>query len=373
MHSTQKAVTSHDISAETHSSVAYTLPITMEKPLVSHIYTADPSAHVFDGKIYVYPSHDRETDIQFNDNGDQYDMVDYHVISLDSVSQRPAKDNGVALKANDVSWVSKQTWAPDALQNPNTGSYQLYFPARDKDGIFRIGVAISDKPEGPFTAEPEPIQGSYSIDPCSFVDEDKQAYLYFGGIWGGQLQCWTKTPTSDLSFDSSKSGPQEPSGAGVPALFPKVGKLKAPGLLEFDGSVQDMEVLDSSTMKALFADDHDRRFFEAPWMHKYQGKYYFSYSTGDTHNICYAVGDSPTGPFVYRGHVLEEKHVSGWTTHHSFVEVPRGKLTDELEGTQGSRWYLFYHDCELSGGVDHLRCVKVREVSYDESGDIHLV
>ncbi|KAK5095561.1 hypothetical protein LTR70_003484 [Exophiala xenobiotica] len=345
----------------------------MENPLVTHIYTADPSAHVFGDKIYVYPSHDRETDIQFNDNGDQYDMVDYHVISLDSIDQRPANDHGVALTASDIPWVSKQTWAPDALQNPNTGKYQLYFPARDKDGIFRIGVATSDNPEGPFKAEPEYIKGSFSIDPCSFVDDDKQAYLYIGGLWGGQLQCWSQRADGGMEFDSSKSGPQEPSGEGVAALFPKVGKLRAPELLEFDGGVQDMQILDPDTMKPLLADDHQRRFFEAPWMHKYQGKYYFSYSTGDTHNICYAVGDSPTGPFVYRGKVLQEKDVIGWTTHHSFVEVPKGKLTGEEEGTSGTRWYIFYHSCDVSKGVDHLRSVRVSEVTYDGAGDVHLV
>lgn len=345
----------------------------MEKPLVSHIFTADPSAHVFNGKIYVYPSHDRETDIQFNDNGDQYDMVDYHVISLDSVSQRPAQDHGIALAASDIPWVSKQVWAPDALQNPNTGKFQLYFPARDKEGIFRVGVATSDKPEGPFKPEAEPIEGSYSIDPCSFVDTDGQAYLLFGGIWGGQLQCWKQNSNGTMSFDDSKSGPQEPSGAGVAALSTRIAKLKAPELLHFDGPIREGLILDPETNEPLAADDHDRRFFEAPWMHKYQGKYYFSYSTGDTHNICYAVGDSPFGPFVYRGRVLEEKHVSGWTTHHSFVEVPRGPLTNESEGTQGSKWYLFYHDCEISGGVSHLRNVKVREVAYNEKGDISLV
>lgn len=345
----------------------------MEKPLVSHIYTADPSAHVFNDRIYVYPSHDRETDIQFNDNGDQYDMVDYHVISLDSVGHRPAQDHGVALSAADVPWVSKQVWAPDALQNPNTGKFQLYFPARDKEGIFRIGVATSDVPEGPFRPETEPIEGSYSIDPCSFVDTDGQAYLLFGGIWGGQLQCWSRNSNGTMSFDNSKSGPQEPSGAGVSALSTKIAKLKAPELLQFDGPIHEGQILDPETNKPLAADDHDRRFFEAPWMHKYGGKYYFSYSTGDTHNICYAVGDSPTGPFVYRGRVLEEKHVSGWTTHHSFVEVPRGKLTGEAKGTEGSKWYLFYHDCEISGGTSHLRNVKVREVEYDDKGSIHLV
>nr|KAK5435741.1 hypothetical protein LTR18_009743 [Exophiala xenobiotica] len=332
-------------------------------PLVTHIYTADPSAHVFEGKIYVYPSHDRETDIQFNDNGDQYDMADYHVLSLDEVGG-PVTDHGVALRVEDVPWVSKQLWAPDAATK--NGKYYLYFPARDKQGIFRIGVAVSDKPSGPFTPDPSPIPGSYSIDPACFVDDGGQAYLYFGGIWGGQLQCWSD---DNKTFDASKSGPQEPKGSDVPALLCRVAKLSEDmhtfaadaGPAEADddegGAVRQIRILDDKTGQLLAADDHDRRFFEAPWMHKYNGKYYFSYSTGDTHYLVYAIGDNPYGPFTYAGRILEP--VVGWTTHHSIVEF-KGK------------WYLFYHDCELSKGVDHLRSVRMREIVYDEQGKISL-
>ncbi len=156
-------------------------------PLITHLYTADPSAHVFEGRIYLYPSHDRDTDIPANDNGDQYDMTDYHVFSLDAIEGR-VTDHGVALALEQIPWASKQLWAPDAAVKD--GSYYLYFPARDHAGIFRIGVAVSPAPDGPFTPEPEPIAdcrlpiaGSYSIDPCCFVDEDGQGYLYFGGSW----------------------------------------------------------------------------------------------------------------------------------------------------------------------------------------------
>jgi len=317
----------------------------MPEPLVTHIYTADPSAHVFEGKIYVYPSHDRETDIQFNDNGDQYDMADYHVLSM-SEPGGEVTDHGVALKTEDVPWVSKQLWAPDAATKH--GKYFLYFPARDKQGIFRIGVAVSDSPSGPFKPDPEPIKGSYSIDPASFVDDDGQGYLYFGGLWGGQLQCW-----SGEKFDESKGGPQEPSGKDVPALGCRAAKL-SDDMHSFSSPIHELQVLDENG-KLIAADDHDRRFFEAPWMHKYQGKYYFSYSTGDTHYLCYAVGDNPLGPFTYGGRILEP--VVGWTTHHSIVEF------------QG-RWWLFYHDCELSKGVDHLRSVKMRELVYDDQGKL---
>jgi len=163
-----------------------------DQPLVTHIFTADPSAHVFNGKLYVYPSHDIKTDIQDNDNGDQYAMTDYHVLSMDEIGGK-VTDHGVVLALEDIPWAGKQLWAPDAAYRD--GKYYLFFPARDKEDVFRIGVAVSDAPEGPFKPEPKPIEGSYSIDPASFVDEDGEAYLYFGGIWGGQ-----RTLSSDLLF-----------------------------------------------------------------------------------------------------------------------------------------------------------------------------
>jgi hypothetical protein len=104
----------------------------MTPPLVTNIYTADPSAHSFNGRIYVYPSHDRETDIQFNDKGDQYDMVDYHVLSMDKVGSE-VTDHGIVLRQEDVPWVSKQLWAPDCATK--NGKYYLCFPARDKEGM----------------------------------------------------------------------------------------------------------------------------------------------------------------------------------------------------------------------------------------------
>jgi hypothetical protein len=314
-----------------------------KEPIVSHIYTADPSAHVFNGKLYVYPSHDRETDIKDNDNGDQYDMNDYHVFSMEEVGG-PVTDHGVALKQEDVPWVSKQLWAPDAATK--NGKYYLFFPARDKEGIFRVGVAVGDKPEGPFKPEADYIQGSFSIDPASFVDEDGQAYLYFGGIWGGQLQNWA---TGKFVANAET----EPTSGN--ALTAKVAKLSE-DMASFTTDVTDVVILDEAG-KPIQAEDHDRRFFEAAWMHKYNGKYYFSYSTGDTHYVCYAIGDNPLGPFTYGGRIFEP--VIGWTTHHSIAEF-KGK------------WYLFYHDSTLSGGQNHLRCVKIREIVYDAQGHIKI-
>ncbi|MEO6102851.1 MAG: family 43 glycosylhydrolase, partial [Pseudoxanthomonas sp.] len=157
----------------------------ISQPLVTHIYTADPSAHVFDGRLYIYPSHDIEAGIPFNDNGDHFGMQDYHVLRMDSPDGE-AVDCGVALHVSDVPWAERQMWAPDVASRD--GRYYLYFPAKRADGIFQIGVAVGNGPTGPFVPESLPIDGSYSIDPAAFTDEDGACYLYFGGLWGGQLQ-----------------------------------------------------------------------------------------------------------------------------------------------------------------------------------------
>ena len=159
----------------------------VSQPLVSHIYTADPSAHVFGGRIYIYPSHDIESGAKEDDEGGHFDMKDYHILSMKKVGGK-VKDHGVALDIRDIPWAGRQLWAPDAAYKD--GTYYLYFPVKDKKDVFRIGVATSSKPEGPFKAEPLPIEGSYSIDPCVFKDTDGSYYMYFGGIWGGQLQRW---------------------------------------------------------------------------------------------------------------------------------------------------------------------------------------
>ena len=97
-------------------------PVKPNEVLVNHIFTADPSAHVFEGKIYIYPSHDLDHDVPINDNGDQYDMEDYHILSIDDFNSA-CVDNGEALHLKDVPWASKQLWAPDAaLKN---GTYYL--------------------------------------------------------------------------------------------------------------------------------------------------------------------------------------------------------------------------------------------------------
>lgn len=320
-----------------------------KKYLVPDDFMADPSTHVFNGKLYIYPSHDWESGVPENDNGDHFNMKDYHVFSTDDIEavargEKKLEDHGVVLKVEDIPWAGRQLWDCDVQEKD--GKYYMYFPLKDQNDIFRFGVAVADKPEGPFIPQPAPMKGSYSIDVAAFKDDDGKYYFYFGGIWGGQLQRYKDNKALENAY--------LPQGDEV-SIPPRVARL-ADNMLEFDEEPRPVMIVDKegNPLKA----NNPYRFFEASWMHKYNGKYYFSYSTGDTHYLCYAIGDNPYGPFVYQGVILTP--VVGWTTHHSIIEF-KGK------------WYLFHHDSVPSGGKTWLRSLKVCELHYNEDGTIQQI
>ncbi len=314
------------------------------KYLVPGDYMADPAVHVFNGKLYIYPSHDRESGIPENDNGDHFDMKDYHVFSMETIDG-PVTDHGVVLDVKDIPWAGRQLWDCDCTCKD--GKYYMYFPLKDQTDIFRIGVAVADKPEGPFIAQPDQMKGSYSIDPAILDDGDGNYYMYFGGLWGGQLQRYKNNKALECAEFPADNEPAIPS---------RIAKL-ADNMLEFAEEPRPVVILDKDG-KPLTAGDNNRRFFEASWVHKYNGKYYFSYSTGDTHQLCYAIGDNPYGPFTYQGVILTP--VVGWTTHHAICEF------------QG-KWYLFHHDSVPSGGRTWLRSLKVCELEYNADGSIKTI
>lgn len=313
-------------------------PIKEHTALVTDRYSADPSAHVFGDKIYIYASHDRSGTSKYTDPVDKFDMVDYKVISINK-SLTKVTDHDFALKLEDIPWAKRQLWAPDAAYANN--KYYLYFPAKAAHGEFEIGVAIGDRPEGPFSPLPTSIPGSYSIDPAVFKDVDGTYYMYYGGIGGGFLQ-----------NHDSEANQALPPGQQL-AVAPRVVKMKT-NMVEFDEKPKEIALLNQDGSPML-STDSDKRFFEAAWVHRYNGKYYFSYSTGDTHYIVYATGDNPYGPFTYQGIILHP--VVGWTTHHSIVKFK-------------GQWYLFYHDSQLSGGITHQRNVKMCKLHYDKDGKI---
>lgn len=284
-------------------------------PFVSHLFTADPSAKVFDNRVYVYASHDTDTQRA-------YDMVDYHVFSSDDLVNW--RDHGVVLAASDVTWAEK-FFAPDCCRNPRDGKYYLYFP----DSDLAIGVAVSDEPGGPFVdalgrplidkSTPGVTDVEWVFDPTCFVDDDGQAYLYFGGGLPG---------TGD--------------NARVIRLNP------------------DMVSLADASATTVLAPD----FFEASFLHKRGGKYYFSYSTtfaNHSATIDYMVSDSPMAGFQYAGTLLPNPADNNSNNnHHSVVEF-------------GGKSYLFYHNRILSnrlGYSDYQRSITLDYLTYAEDGSI---
>ena len=271
-------------------------------------------------------------------------MRDYHVFSMESIDGE-VTDHGVVLDVKSIPWAGRQLWDSDAAYKD--GKYYIYFSLKDKNDVFHIGIAMSDRPEGPFTALDNPIKGSYSIDPCVFREDDDSHFMCFGGLWGGQLQRYRNNKAIECGHEPADN---------EPALCAKIVKM-SDNMLDFAEEPRDLVILDENG-KPLLAGDHDRRFFEASWMHKYNGKYYFSYSTGNTHLLNYATSDNLYGPFTYRGVILTP--VVGWTTHHCITEFD-------------GKWYLFHHDCVPSGGKTWLRSLKVVELEYNEDGTIKTI
>lgn len=303
-------------------------------PLITDIYAGAPSARVFDGRLYVYPTHDGEA------ASGKPEHVDYHVFSMSAVGG-DIRHDGPIMHVGDVPWARDRLGAPDAIERD--GTFYLYFPAEDDRGVFRIGVATADDPAGPFQPRPEPIAGSYSVDPCIFEDDDGSYYLYLGGIGEGQLQRWLGD-----SYLAADNYPQPRS----PTLMPRMAKLN-PDMVSLEHPLTEIALQDDTGNLVNFGDT-ERRFGGGTWVHKYHNTYYLSWSTGDTNLIQYATSNNPYGPFRWQGKLVEA--VTGNTTQHAITEF-------------NGKWYLFYHDIGLSG-QDHLRSPKMTELVHRADGSI---
>ena len=136
-----------------------------KKYLVPNDYMADPSVHIYNGKLYIYPSHDWESGVAENANGDHFNMKDYHVFSTSDIENEPLTDHGVVLKVEDIPWAGRQLWDCDVCEKD--GKYYMYFPLKDRNDIFRFGVAIADRPEGPFIPQPDPSAPVLPLQPAA--------------------------------------------------------------------------------------------------------------------------------------------------------------------------------------------------------------
>lgn len=279
-------------------------------PFVTHIYTADPSGHVWqDGRLYVYASHDI-------DPPRGCDLMDqYHVFS--SADLKHWTDHGEILRASQVPWGRPEggfMWAPDCAYR--NGKYYFYFPHPSESNVapsWKVGVAVSDRPDRDFKVLPQPMPGVGGwdlIDPAVFVDDDGKAYFYYGG--GGK--CY--------------------------------GAQLADDMVSLAGPLRAMQGLDD--------------FHEAAWVHKYNGRYYLSYADNNegANRLRYAIGDTPLGPWRSMGVFLGPQSCA--MSHGSIVQF-RGQ------------WYVLYHCSDLSNGENALRSICIDPLYYNPDGSIQLV
>lgn len=287
--------------------------LTGTNPIITGQFTADPTARVFEGKIYMYPSHDIPSVITHHDGSAWFSMPDYHVFSSEDLASWT--DHGVILRQEDVPWGKPDAyamWAPDCVQKD--GKYYFYFPDAPAAGWgFGIGVAVSDNPEGPFTPQQKPIEGVVGIDPCVLVDDDGKAYIYWSGM--GLRGC--RLADNMLELEGEQVRLDEPLPEG---------------------------------------------FKEGPFAFKHKGKYYLTYPwvRKDTEALAYAMSDNPLGPFEYKGIIMKESPTGCWTNHHSLVEYK-------------GEWYLFYHHNDYSPHFDKNRSARIDRVFFNDDGTIQEV
>lgn len=285
-----------------------------QNPIITNQFSADPTARVFEGKIYLYPSHDILA-VEGKGRVGWFCMEDYHVFSSSNLTDW--KDHGVIISQDKVPWVNSKMysmWAPDCVYK--NGKYYFYFPAPAKDTVygrgFSIGVAISDKPYGPFTPEPEPIRNVHGIDPNVLIDKDGQAYLYWA------------------------------------ARNIYVAKLKD-NMVELASQPQIIQNLPDKGLK------------EGPFVFERNGIYYLTYPhvQDSTEQLEYAISDNPMGPFKVTG-VIMDQSLECWTNHQSIIEYK-------------NQWYLFYHHNDLSPRFDKNRSVRIDSLFFNDDGTIKKV
>ena len=269
-----------------------------QNPIISSQFTADPTARVFNEKIYLYPSHDIQA--PKGQRQDWFCMADYHVFSSENLIDW--QDHGVIISQQDVPWGNPEgysMWAPDCVYK--NGKYYFFFPNAPKNGHgFGIGVATASKPEGPFTCEAQPINGISGIDPCVLLDDDGSAYIY----WGGMGIRGAKLKDNLLEVDG------------------ELQEVKFPDRKDENGNTIKMPAMKiaGKEMKGL-----PEGFKEGPFAFKHNGKYYLTFpwvrKENGTETLAYAMSDSPLGPWTFKGIIMAE-HANGcWTNHHSIVNL----------------------------------------------------
>lgn len=290
--------------------------LSAQNPIVRNQYSADPTARVFGNRVYLYPSHDILA-TEGKGRVGWFCMEDYHVFSSSDLTDWT--DHGVIVQQNNVPWVRQNSysmWAPDCIER--NGKYYFYFPTSPKDTItygrgFTIGVAIADKPEGPYVPLETPIKGVRGIDPNVFIDKDGQAYLYWsaGNIYAAKLK---------------------------------------ENMIELASDVVTLKDLPTKGLK------------EGPYFLERNGIYYltFPHVENKIERLEYSTSDNPLGPFKMTGVIMDESPTGCWTVHHSIIQFK-------------NQWYLFYHDRDYSPNFDKARAVRADSLFFNDDGTIKKV
>lgn len=295
------------------------LPICADNPIIQTHFTADPAPLVYDGTLYVYVGED-----DYGEDGN-YNMPHWRCYSTTDMVNWT--DHGEILRSDDFEWaLPGSAWASQCVERNGKFYFYVTVTTEEYGGGRAIAVAVSDSPTGPFKdALGEPLVGpnwTY-IDPTVFIDDDGQAYLYWGN----------------------------PDFHGV--------KLKK-NMIELDGEIKKF----SMTYKAFGQMDkedgsHDDCYEEGPWVYKRDGIYYLVYAGyGTPESICYSTSDSPMTGWEYKGKIMNNKN--SFTIHPGIVEYM-------------GRNYFFYHGGDLEGCSWNLRAVCVAEFEYNEDGTIPLI
>ena len=302
--------------------VGVPLALSAQNPVIRNQFSADPTARVFNNKVYLYPSHDIKPPV--GQRQDWFCMEDFHVFSSENLSDWT--DHGMIVTQNKVPWVrpnSYSMWAPDCVYR--NGKYYFYFPSSpNAGGGFAVGVAIADSPEGPFIPEPEPIKGINGIDPCVLLASDGNAYIF----WGNGRCAKLKDNMKELADDNPKS------------------------TVKFGN--REMEMIGANCLEGL-----PNRQAEGPFAFEYNGNYYLTYPyvRENTEVLGYAMSKNPMGPYEYKGLIMAE-HANGcWTNHHSIINYK-------------GQWYLFYHHNDFSPSDDKRRSVCIEKLFFNADGTI---
>jgi hypothetical protein len=323
--------------------------IQAQNPVIRDQFSADPTARVFNNKVYLFPSHDIKAPA--GQRQDWFCMEDYHVFSSENLTEWI--DHGMIISQKDVPWgnpTGYAMWAPDCVQK--NGKYYFYFPNAPKNGRgFGIGVATADVPEGPYRLEPKPIEGVSGIDPCVLLDDDGSAYIYWGGggLRGAKLKANMLELEGPLQEIPARRRP------GAPENTPQMPPTKVGG--------QNMEGLPDG-------------FKEGPFAFKRNGWYYLTFPwvrsndkdkadkenphQGVTETLAYAMSKNPLGPWDFKGLIMAEHPNGCWTNHHSLVEYK-------------GQWYIFYHTNFFSPAMDKRRSTCIEKVNFNADGTIQQV